>query len=191
MPTPLEKAPDEVRLNFSLRKSIEGRKQASLDMTLLCEVPGFQTRPHQANHLCERVPRACAPCCKRLGGCKKHPLYASDLSGLTGPLVASQSGDTTSLTPLTSSPCVESSIPGPFACPLPADYGCAFVASHQARQKNAEDAAALQKAQEDLLKQVIIIFWDGVSDSPIVYHDWTEPSQIDSFVCSLDPSGPK
>ncbi|KAF8579586.1 hypothetical protein K439DRAFT_1620418 [Ramaria rubella] len=159
---PLDQVPDEVKLNCALRQSMEERKKAGLDTTLLCEVAGCQTQTghaRQANNLCERIPRACAPCCKRLGGCKKHPLAAADLQNLgRANVVAAESSQT-----------MEKHTPPPtpqhFAQPLPADYGRAFVANHQARQQKADDAAAHQKAQEDLWWSVIIVFWDG-SDQP-------------------------
>ncbi|KAF8577524.1 hypothetical protein K439DRAFT_1622024 [Ramaria rubella] len=158
--TPLDQVLDEVKLNFALRQSMEERKKAGLDTTLLCEVAGCQTRTGctcQANNLCEKIPRACAPCCKHLGGCKKHLLAAADLQGLgRANVVAAESSQTT-----------EKHTPPPtpqhFVQPLPADYGCAFVATHQARQQKADNAAVHQKAQEDLWQSVIIVFWDGVS----------------------------
>ncbi|KAF8587617.1 hypothetical protein K439DRAFT_1547294 [Ramaria rubella] len=142
LPTPLEKVPDEVKINFTLCQSLEDRKQAGLDTTLLCGVLGCQMRlgcPRQANHLCERVPRACAPCCKCQGGCKKHPLQAGDIKGLPSPMLASQDSGMAEPPLPASAPQASSTH---FARPLPAKYGSAYVANHQARQKRAEDAAA-------------------------------------------------
>ncbi|KAF8576617.1 hypothetical protein K439DRAFT_1622731 [Ramaria rubella] len=182
LPTPLDKVPEEVKVNFALRQSLQEWKHAGLDTTLLCEVPDCHTRtghPRHANHLCERVPRACMPCCKRLGGCKKHPLHAGDLNGLLSPSLGSHSNRSRE-SPVPSSSQVPMATPVQFACPLPADYGHAYVANHQARQERAEQAAALLKAHGDLMRAVTIIFWDGTpANAPWVHRVQSEqPGQI-------------
>ncbi|KAF8581707.1 hypothetical protein K439DRAFT_1618836 [Ramaria rubella] len=194
MPTPLDKVPDEVKVNFAIHQSLEERKQAGLDTMLLCETPGYHTwagHARQANHLCERVPRACVPCCKRLGGCKKHPLQAGDLNGLPLPVNALQTsqpgnGATASSMPVASPTGVESTTPGPFARPLPAEYGRVFVATHQVRQKRAEDTAAQEKAHDDLLRTVTIIFWDGTPvQAPWIHR--VQGDQVGQISLSLHP----
>ncbi|KAF8588795.1 hypothetical protein K439DRAFT_1613296 [Ramaria rubella] len=77
--------------------------------------------------------------------------------------------------------------PVQFACPLPADYGHAYVANHQARQERAEQAAALLKAHGDLMRAVTIIFWDGTSaNAPWVHRVQSEQARQISLILHPD-----